>query len=245
MPLRQAQGHRRMLRRSTGRIIGVDYADILLSCPHLRCLQAEKSGALQAPHFSAFRQPFGLEHNRYVPPTMPAAWGSLVESIAIGNANVAVPLPRLPSVAPMRKSRTRQAARQLAGIQQTNGFTIRLDHFIAGEPPDPVPLVRKLQASGRRSSVSSLRPTLPPQPSRKSAETFFAPAPDSRSLRIARGPHPSIHDRSTVPVDVSAAVQRSPRSARPVRISATGGKPAHSGRAVKKRSRRIAQNARS
>lgn len=31
---------------------------------------------------------------------------------------------------------------------------------------------------------------------RKNAETFFAPSPDSRSLRFARGPHPTIHDRS-------------------------------------------------
>ena len=97
----------------------------------------------------------------------------------------AVPLPRLPSVAPNRKSRTRQAARQLAGIQQTNGFTIRLTRFIAGEPPDPVPLGRKLQASGRRSSASSLRPTLPPIAGMLAAETPVMPAPVSRSLRIA------------------------------------------------------------
>ena len=137
-----------------------------------------------SPHFSAFRQPYGLKHNRYVPPTMPVAWGSLVNSIVVGCANVAVPLPRPFDKlrAPNRKSRTRQAARLPASVRQTNGFTIQLDHFIAGEPPDPVPLGRKLQAFGRRSSASSVRPTLPPQPSRKSAETFFAPTSEAVCL---------------------------------------------------------------
>ncbi len=65
--------------------------DVLLSCPHPRCLQAEKSGALQAPHSSTFQQPYGLEQNRSVPPAMLAAWGSLVKSDVVGNARSAVP----------------------------------------------------------------------------------------------------------------------------------------------------------
>jgi len=138
-----------------------------------------------SPHFSAFRQPFGLKHNRYVPPTMPAAWGSLVKSGVVGNANGGALTPA-PFGRPQSERPTCRARPVSARVRHRPDSAIGHARFIAGEPPDPVPLVRKLQASGRRSSASSVRPTLPPEPSRKSAETFFAPAPDLRSLRFAR-----------------------------------------------------------
>jgi len=92
--------------------------------------------------------------------------GLMGEADVVGDANAAPPLPRQQSC-PQPESRTRQAVRLLPGIQQTNGFTIRLAHLAAGEPPDPVPLGRELQASGPStnsgSSASSPRPTLPPK----------------------------------------------------------------------------------
>jgi len=79
--------------------------------------------------------------------------GLMGEADAVGDANAAPPLPRQQSC-PQSESRTRQAVRLLPGIQQTNGFTIRLAHLAAGEPPDPVPLGRELQASGGRAAAT-------------------------------------------------------------------------------------------
>lgn len=79
--------------------------------------------------------------------------GLMGEADALGDANAAPPLPRQQSC-PHAESRTRQAVRLLPGIQQTNGFTIRLAHLAAGEPPHPVPLGRVLQASGGRAAAT-------------------------------------------------------------------------------------------
>ena len=79
-PPRQAARERAFptshLRRVSGRAPshnGARYASVrsktrshvALSGAPPRCLQAEKSGALHAPHFSTFRQPFGLEQKAF------------------------------------------------------------------------------------------------------------------------------------------------------------------------------------
>ncbi len=122
-------------------------------------LPGRKVRLAHSPHFSAFQQPYGLEHNRYVPPAMPAARGSLVKSNVVDNANVAVPVGALRS--PPSESRTHETVRRLPGIQPSPGHMIRLLICSRGtpEPGSPGP-----HTSSFRSEILSIKCAANPSP---------------------------------------------------------------------------------
>lgn len=145
-------------------------------------LPGRKVRLAHSPHFSAFQPPFGLGQKVFCPlGSRPRVRGSLVEPTRwvtrLQRCSTAGRCKRRSALAPslrspQAESRTRQAVRLLPGIQQTNGFTIRLVHLAAGEPPDPVPLGRELQASGGRAAA-------PRRPGRPQLQAHGQPFPHS------------------------------------------------------------------
>ena len=154
-----------------------------------------------SPHFSAFRQPFGLKHNRYVPPTMPAAWGSSVRRM-VDNANVAVPLPRQQSCphAEEPDSSSRPSACKCSADKRLHDPSRSFYSRGTPGPGSPGPHV-----SCFRSKILSIKHAANPSPiaCTENAEGIFRASPGGRARFASRGTGPpsTIHDRSTVPVD--------------------------------------------
>ena len=145
--------HRRTLRRNTGRIRYVSYATFSFPT-HTRMASMPKSPA------PAVATLFGL-------PATLRAWtesllstrqqvtgsGLMGEADALGESNAAPPLPP-PFGRPKRNGLRAESDQglQVFGPVRTPPFS--RTRLVAGEPPDPVPLGRELQASGGRAAAT-------------------------------------------------------------------------------------------
>ncbi len=163
--------------------------DILLSCPHPRRKKPESSAAPPAAA-SGFLRPFGLEQNRSVPPTMPAAWGLLVKSDVVDNVSAAPPeTPPRTSGAPSGKAdlpRRATASIPAGRREPTRAFAIGHLDLQKGSPHEArAPLCRTSclrwprhrYGMPRPSSTSSASFTPHPEAGMAAAETPVMPAP--------------------------------------------------------------------
>jgi len=132
-------------------------------------LPGRKVRLASSPHFSAFQQPYGLKQNRSVPPALPAAWGSLVKSILVGHANVAVPGP-LPSVAPCGTALLAESGRslQVFGTVRTPQAAVSFSSRGTPVPGSPGLASIKLPAAEAllrdAAAVLSFKPAANPSP---------------------------------------------------------------------------------
>ena len=117
------------------------------------CPPARKERLAHSPHFPGFRPPFGLGQKVFCPlGSRPRVRGSSVKPTRWVMQTPLRPYP-LPSVAPCGKPYGPSPA-GACKCSAPSGLRPRSSRLVAGEPPDPVPLGRKLQASGGRAAAT-------------------------------------------------------------------------------------------
>ncbi len=113
----------------------------------------------RSPHFSAFRQPYGLKQNRSVPPALPAAWGSSVKATRSVVQASRCPDP-LAALAPSGKALLAESGRCLQVFSTVRTPQAALLVWQLGNPRTRFPWA----ASFNPSAGSGFKPAANPSP---------------------------------------------------------------------------------
>ena len=107
-----------------------------------------------SPHFSAFQPPFGLGQKIFCPlGSRPRVRGSWVKPTPWVMQTPLRPCPGS-KAAPMRNGLRAESGQDLQVFGPVRTPPFSRTRLVAGEPPDPVPLGRELQASGGRAAAT-------------------------------------------------------------------------------------------